>query len=249
MKKSTLFRAAAVVIALLLWQIVSMAVGNSLLLASPLQVVKRLCTLLPEKGFFSTVLYSLLRILLGFFIALAAGTLLAILSGRFAIAETLLRPYIVTAKSVPVASFIILCLIWFSYTQLTVFISFLIAFPVIYTNVLQGIKSTDPKMTEAADLYAVPWGRRLVYVWIPAIKPFLLSACSSAAGMAWKAGIAAEVIGVVRGSVGERLYDAKIYFSNEDLLAWTVIIILMSIATEKLVTLLLKAAFRGVERL
>ena len=249
MKKSTLFRAAAVVIALLLWQIVSMAVGNSLLLASPLQVVKRLCTLLPEKGFFSTVLYSLLRILLGFFIALAAGTLLAILSGRFAIAETLLRPYIVTAKSVPVASFIILCLIWFSYTQLTVFISFLIAFPVIYTNVLQGIKSTDPKMTEAADLYAVPWGRRLVYVWIPAIKPFLLSACSSAAGMAWKAGIAAEVIGVVRGSVGERLYDAKIYFSNEDLLAWTVIIILMSIATEKLVTLLLKAAFRGGERL
>lgn len=249
MKKNTLLKIGAVLIALIIWQIVSMLVGMEMLLASPIKVLLRIFTLITEKSFFPTLFYSLLRIMFGFLIAFSAGVILAILSGRFGIIEILLRPYVITAKSVPVASFIILCLIWFSYTQLTVFITFLIAFPVIYTNVLQGIKSTDRKMTEMASLFKIKWFSQLLYIYLPALKPYLISACGVATGMAWKAGIAAEVIGMVNGSVGERLYEAKIYFSNADLLAWTVVIILMSIATEKAVSLLLKLIFKGVERL
>ena len=249
MKRSLIHKSGAVLLALALWQGISMLVNMDILLASPLKVIKRLATIWTEKGFVSTVLFSLMRITCGFLIALALGIILAVLAGRFSIVETLLWPYVVTIKSVPVASFIILCLIWFSFNQLTVFIAFLIAFPVIYSNVLQGIKSADPNMLEMARLYDVSWGRRLLYIYVPNIKPYLISACSVAVGMAWKAGVAAEVIGVVNGSIGEKLYNTKIYFQNADLLAWTVIIILLSVVIEKLFVFILKKIYEGVEKL
>ena len=249
MKKSTVYKLIAVLAALLLWQLVSMAVGLDMLLASPLQVAHRLLTVWREKGFLPTVLFSLLRVFLGFISAFMLGTVLGVLSGRFRALEYFLWPYVVTFKSVPVASFIILCLIWLSSRQLTVFIAFLIAFPVIYGNVLTGIRSTDPEMKEMCSLFRVPWRRRFLYVYLPSIKPYLISACSVAAGMAWKAGVAAEIIGVVKGSIGERLYEAKIYLQSADLFAWTIIIILLSVIMEKAFLFLLKRAFAGVEKL
>jgi NitT/TauT family transport system permease protein len=227
----------------------SLAVGMDMLLASPVKVIGRLLTIWKEPGFFSTVFYSLVRILCGFLIAFAAGFLLAVAAGRYEVIETLLWPYIVTVKSVPVASFIILCLTWFSFDQLTVFIAFLIAFPVIYQNILQGIKSIDGKMLEMADIFKVSWLRRFLYIYLPGIKPYVLSASSTAVGMAWKAGVAAEVIGVVSGSIGEKLYDAKIYFMNADLLSWTIIIIVLSVLLEKLFIFVLRMLFSGLEKL
>ena len=249
MKKSTVYKLIAVIAALLLWQFAAMATGLDMLFASPVQVAGRLLTVWCEKGFLSTVFFSVLRVFGGFISAFVLGLILAVLSGRFKAVEYFLWPYVVTFRSVPVASFIILCLIWLSSKQLTVFIAFLIAFPVIYGNVLEGIKSTDPGLKEMAALFKVPWGRRFLYIYLPSIKPYLISSCAVSAGMAWKAGVAAEIIGVVKGSIGEKLYEAKIYLQSADLFAWTVIIILLSVIMEKAFLFLLKRAFAGVERL
>lgn len=248
MNKSKLFQLLSVLLALVLWQLAAVQVGKDMLLASPVQVLARLFTVWREPGFFGTVLFSYLRISAGFFAALFLGTVFGLLAGHFRMLEYFLRPYVVTVKTVPIASFIILCLIWLDFNMLTILIGFLIAFPVIYTNVLTGMKSVDRKMKEVAKLYRVPWTRRLLYVDLPSVKPYLLSSAGVAVGMAWKAGVAAEVIGIVDGSIGERLYLAKIYFQNADLLCWTVVIILLSVLTEKAVVLLLKAAFKGVEK-
>lgn len=145
------------------------------------------------------------------------------------------------------ASFIIICLIWMSTRQLAVFISFLMVFPVIYSNTLQGIKSADGALLEMARVYRVPFSRRLGYIYAPQVKPFLLSGCSVALGMSWKSGVAAEVIGVVGGSIGERLYEAKVYFQMTDLLAWTVVIVVCSVGFEKLVLWLLRRCFAAWE--
>ena len=161
--------------------------------------------------------------------------------------ELLLWPYVTAIKSVPVASFIIICLIWMSTRQLAVFISFLMVFPVIYSNTLQGIKSADGALLEMARVYRVPFSRRLGYIYAPQVKPFLLSGCSVALGMSWKSGVAAEVIGVVGGSIGERLYEAKVYFQMTDLLAWTVVIVVCSVGFEKLVLWLLRRCFAAWE--
>ena len=248
MKKTFWYRTLAVLLALLVWHLVSVAVANDIYLVSPLRVLVRLTTIWREKGFFSTVLYTMARILLGFVLALTAGFLSAVLAGRFHFLEYLLWPYVITFRSVPVASFIILSLIWLTFSQLTVFIAVLIVFPVIYSNVLQGMKSTDPKLLEMASLYRVPWYRRFLYVELPSIRPYLLSACTISIGMAWKSGIAAEIIGIVSGSIGGALYSSKIYLETCDLFAWTVIIVILSVLTEKAFLRLLKRAFAGYGR-
>ncbi len=247
-KRQMIWKAAAILLALGVWQGVSMAVNLEMLLASPLKVLERMGTIWREEGFLSTVLFSVFRILGGFLLAFAAGIVLGGLAARFRAVETLLWPYVTAIKSVPVAAFIVLCMLWFSYTQLTVFIAFLIAFPVIYSNVLQGLRSTDPQLLEMAEVFRVTWGRKLFYIQIPAVYPYLVSACRVAVGMAWKAGVAAEVIGVISGSIGLRLYDAKIYFRNADLLCWTVIIILLSAACEKLFVFLLRKSYGRLVR-
>lgn len=248
MNKTLLYKMISVLLALVLWQLAAAAVDMDMILASPLQVAERLWEICLEGDFIASVFYTLLRILLGFFIAFLSGLVLAVLSGRFRVLEYLLWPYVTAFKSVPVASFIILCLIWFSYSRLTVFIAFLIAFPVIYSNVLQGMKSVNPLMTEMAELYRMPWRRRLLYLCLPSIKPYLISACGVSMGMAWKAGVAAEVIGVISGSIGEKLYEAKVYFLSADLFAWTIVIILLSVAAEKLILFLLEKVFQWVEK-
>lgn len=247
MKKDALTRALAVLAALAVWQLAAMSVGSRILLATPWQALSRLLALLPTAGLWRTVGCSLVRISGGFLLALALGVLLALAAYRWPPAETLLRPYVVVIKSVPVASFIIICLIWMSTRQLAVFISFLMVFPVIYSNTLQGIKSADGALLEMARVYRVPFSRRLGYIYAPQVKPFLLSGCSVALGMSWKSGVAAEVIGVVGGSIGERLYEAKVYFQMTDLLAWTVVIVVCSVGFEKLVLWLLRRCFAAWE--
>ncbi len=243
LQKNSIRKLLSVALALLLWQAGAVLLDLPLLLVPPLEVLKRLLTLVQEADFWRTLLFSFSRIVLGFAIAFALGCLLGVLSGKWPLLETLLWPYVITIKTVPVASFIILSLFFLSARRLSTFISFLMVFPVIYSNVLEGIRSTDRELLEMGQVFRIPWGRRLGYIYLPHLKPFLFSACSVALGMSWKSGVAAEVIGVASGSIGEKLYESKIYFMTEDLLAWTVVIVLISVLFEKLFLRLMKAAF------
>ena len=246
MKKDVLTRILAVLAALAVWQLAAMSVGSRILLATPWQALGRLLALLPTAGLWRTVGCSFVRIAGGFLLALALGTALALAAYRWRMVETMLRPYVVVIKSVPVASFIILALIWLQTSQLSLFISFLMVFPVLYTNVLAGIRSADRQLLEMARVFRVPWKRRVRMIYLPAVEPFLLAGCTTSLGMSWKAGVAAEVIGVVGGSLGERLYDAKIYLMTADLLAWTVVIVALSAGFEKLVLWLLRRILRRI---
>lgn len=244
----------AIAAALLVWQFGAMALGRampkaqSLLLATPLTVAKRLWELVFEPDFFAAVGFTMLRIVGGFLLGLALGCLLAAVASRFRAAEVLLWPYITVVKSVPVASFVILILIWLGSRRLSIFIALLMVLPIVYTNVLQGLKSADRKLLQMADVFRLSWLRRLRYIRLPALKPYLTSACSVAVGLSWKAGVAAEVIGIPDGSIGEMLYEAKVYLSSGDLFAWTVVIVVLSVAFEKLFLALLKLGYRRLER-
>lgn len=247
--KKNLQKFAAVLLTLAIWQVSAMALNQKVLLASPLSVLARLVTIWREPAFFSSIWFSFIRIVGGFGLALVLGVFLAVLAGKFPIIEPFFWPVFTAIKSVPVASFIIISLIWLTSSQLSIFISFLMVLPIVYTNVLEGIHSTDRKMTEMADVFHIPWNRRLVYIWLPQIRPYLMSACSMSLGLSWKAGIAAEIIGIPDGSIGEMLYNAKAYLNTVDLFTWTVIIVAVSIAFEKLFLALLRYGFRRLMRI
>ena len=245
-KKQSVQRAAAVLFALLVWQAAALAVNEPLLLASPIQVAGRLFALIGTENFWSTLLNSGARIVFGFFMGLTTGVGLAILAGRFKWLEMLLWPFVVTIKSIPVASFIILVIIWLGSLHLSLFISFLMVFPVIYLNTLQGLKSTDPKMLEMAKMFRLSSGQKLKYIYLPHLQPFLTGGCSIALGLSWKSGVAAELIGAPDFTIGDMLYRAKVDWNTEDLFAWTVVIILLSLLFEKLFLYLLKTGFEEV---
>ena len=160
--------------------------------------------------------------------------------------QAMVRPMVGVLKSTPVASFIILALVWVSGSSLSVLISFLMVLPVLYSAVRTGIGSADRQLLEMAQVFRLPLGRRLRAVWLPAVLPAFRQGCSVALGICWKSGVAAEVIGLPDGSIGDALYRAKITLSTGELFAWTFVIILLSAVFEKLFLALLDKAVAAV---
>ena len=240
-------KALSILLALGVWQLAAWMVQSHLLLVSPWTALVRLATLSGQGAFWLAVSHSLGRILLGFALALVTGIVLAVVSARWHLVDTLLWPYMAAIKATPVASFIILCLIWLDSRSLSVFISFLMVLPIIYTSVLQGIRATDIQLLEMATVFKVSRWRRLVYIYLPQLRPFLVSSCTVATGLAWKAGIAAEVIGIPAGTIGERLYQAKVYLDTGDLFAWTIVVVGLSIVVDKAIVQGLDRLFAFVE--
>lgn len=232
---------------LLIWQGVSAAVNNAVLLVGPAEVLCALGTQALMAGFWKTVFLSFGKISLGFLLAFVAGLFMGGAAYRFPFLKDLLAPVVSLMKSVPVASFVILALIWLGSENLSVFISFLVVFPMIYVNTMAGFLNTDPKLLEMARIFSMTGGKKLFYIYRPALLPFLKSGCKTALGMSWKSGIAAEVIGVPAYSIGEKLYMAKIYLSTADLFAWTLVVILLSVLFEKFVLWLLNRMEPGTD--
>ena len=232
-------RAWAVVFWLFVWQAAAMLLRalyphGALLLASPLSSLARLLSLAATKTFWQSVGTSAAHIFGGFLLSCVLAVMLAALSARFRRAEELLAPLVAVVKAVPVASFIILALVWLESRRLPLFIAALMTFPVVYRNVLEGIRGTSRELLEMAQVFRIPLSRRLRGVDLPQVLPYFRAAADTALGLSWKAGTAAEVIGLCSGTIGERLYTAKVYFQTADLFAWTAVIVLLSVLFEGL---------------
>lgn len=229
----------AVVVWLLAWQLAAMALAaayphGGLLLASPVSALVRLGELAVTVPFWRAVGWSACRILGGFLLSCLAAAVLAALAARYVRLEELFFPPVAAVKATPVASFIILALVWLDSRRLPLFIAFLMVFPTVYLNLLEGIRQTDRKLLEMARVFRVSPLRRLRGIYLPQVLPYFRSAASLGLGLCWKAGVAAEVIGLPAGSMGERLYTAKIYFQTPDLFAWTAAIVAVSVIFERL---------------
>lgn len=220
---------------LILWQILSVTINNSILLAGPIDSVRALCQMILTGEYWNSILFSLVRIISGFLVGSAFGICLAWCSYRLEIIEEFLKPVISVLKAIPVASFVIILLIWAGNRLLSFYISALVVFPILYNNTLGGFRATDRKILEMAEVFRIPMFRRMRYIYMPSVYPHIYSAFQTALGMAWKSGVAAEVIGQPLGSVGNGLYQSKIYLETAELFAWTITIVLVSFLVEKLV--------------
>lgn len=229
---------------LAVWQILAMCVDNFLLVVTPLQALRALFLLAGQAEFWQSAFGSLWRIALGFLLGAVLALLLAAVSYRYKIAEEVLRPFMVFCKAVPVAVFAVLLLIWWGSSMLAVSICFLVVFPNIYLNTLEGLKSADRELLEMAEVFRLPFGTRFFYIYRPALKPFLLSAFQLSLGMCWKSGVAAEVIGTPTHSIGGALYLAKIYLDTAELFAWTAVIVVLSVFFEKIIFYGIEVFFR-----
>ncbi len=238
------FKIIAVSFWLFLWEALSRWFGHNILLPSPISVMRTLINLSGRLSFWQTILFSSLRIIAGFLLALMIGVILAVGAYNSRLIKELTKPAMKTIQAMPVASFIILALIWIKAKNLSVLASFLMVMPLIYSNVMQGLLAADDKLLQMAKVFRVRSIRKIIAIYIPSVMPYFVSAVAVGVGLCWKAGIAAEIIGIPNGSIGEKLYEAKLYLMTEELFAWTIVIIIVSILFELAVMLLLRILHR-----
>ena len=217
---------------LLLWQIASMLMGSALLLPSPAATLGRLGQMMAGSELWLAVGGSLLRILIGFVCGMVLGCTLGAVTAFSPLLRTLFRPLMTIIKSTPVASFIILLLVLIPTGTVPSFTVVLMVTPAFWTNIYTGAAQTDPALLEMAKVFRLSRKDTLRSIYIPSIMPYFTSALTAGIGLAWKAGIAAEVICVTRNSIGKGLYESKIYLETEDLFAWTAVVIVMSLILE-----------------
>ena len=219
---------------LLVWLWAAYAVGESLLLPTPWEVLTRLFDLGRSGNFWVTVLTSLGRILYGVAIALFCGVVLAVATHFIPFLYTLFYPLITVIRSTPVASFIILAYLWMDRDTLPSFIAILMVLPVVWANLHEALGAVDKQLLEMAKIYRLsPW-RRLCRIYLPSVVPAFAASCRSSVGLAWKAGVAAEILIVPAVSIGRMLSEAKQYLETVDLFAWTLAVILLSLLLELL---------------
>lgn len=222
------------------WALISAAVNKDLLLPSPGTVFFRLFELAKTEEFWRTTAFSLLRIFIGTVSAVSIGLITALITSKVKFLYTVISPFLSVVRSTPVASFIILALIWMGRELVPVFVSFLMVMPVVFENVSTGIVSTDKNLLQMAYIYNMPFARKLRRIYIPSVMPYFLSSVRTSIGLAWKAGIAAEVLTVPINSIGKKIYESKMYLEIDDLFAWTLAVIILSLIIEKLFVLLFK---------
>ena len=236
--KNAIEKACVLLFWLCVWQFAALAADNKLLLAGPPDTVRALCREISSPDFFRTVGSSLLRIFAGFLAAFLCGGVLGALSFRLHFAKVLLSPLMHFCKAVPVAAFAVILLIWQGAGRLSASVCFLVVLPIVYVNVLEGLVHTDKKLLEMARVFCFSRKNIFFYIYRPAMAPFLEGCLKTALGMGMKAGIAAEVIGMPRWSIGGEIYLSKIYLDTAGIFAWTAVVLVLSLCLEKAALLL-----------
>ena len=218
-----------------LWQLAAWLVGKELLLPGPLAVAEPLARLCTQGDFWAAAGLSLLRIFCGFALGVLLGLLFAALSCLGEVPDAIFSPAMRLARTTPVASFIILLLLWTGRDMVPVLVPMLMVAPVVWESVKTGVQTTDGALLEMARAYRFGRWKTLRLVVLPSLRPAFTAACVTALGLAWKSGVAAEVLCLPRRALGASLYYAKIYLETPELFAWTAVVIALSWLVERLV--------------
>ena len=217
---------------LLLWQIAARLVNESLLLPGPISVGARICELCATLDFYKSIATSLARVVAGIVIGVIIGALAGLLTALSSAARAFFAPALAIIKATPVASFIFLIVLWISREIAPIIISAMVVTPVVWSNVEAGILNADRSLLEMAKAYRMSMWAKIRHIYLPNIYPYLLASVRASVGMAWKAGIAAEVLAVPKNAIGGEIYSSKVFLETTDLFVWTLVTVVLSICME-----------------
>lgn len=202
---------------------------------SPEVTVVKMWSVIQSPDFWPAVGLTIGRGLLGFLISCVLGLVLGFVAGFSPPVYWLLQPWVTVIRTVPVMSVIILAIIWFRTDIVPVFVTLLMIFPIIYSNVLAGIKNVDQQLLEMCRIYRIKTRRIVTELYVPSTLPYLLAGAANAMGITWKVIIAAEILSQPHFAIGTNLMIAKIELETAQVFAWTVVIVLISFISEELI--------------
>ncbi len=225
----------SVISILAVWKILALYFDSSFIVPHPEDTLLTVIELIGSKDFLQVAGATVARGITGFVISAILGIGVGILAGVSPGFNAFINPVLVTIRSTPVISLILLALIWFSSGIVPVFIAMLTMFPFICTNVVDGIKSVDQGLIEMARFYNIGGRKIITGVYIPAIMPFIISGASSAMGIGWRAIIIGEVLSQPRYGIGTTMQSAQTFLNVDVVISWTLIAVLISYVFEKII--------------
>lgn len=225
---------------LVIWEIFALIINKEIYLPSPISTFKTLSLLLIDKSTYIIIMMSTYRTILGLILSCIIGIILGFACGLNDFLYDLINPLVIVIRSTPIISIIILAIIWLKSTNVPIFASFLMCFPVVFTNVATGIKNTDKKILEMCKVYNLSKLNIIKSVYFHSVLPYVYSAIISSIGIAWKASSAAEVLSVPKYSIGKYLFYAKSNLEPTSLFSWTIIIVTLSYIFEVIFIKLIK---------
>lgn len=230
-----------------LWALTAVWVGKELLLPGPGAVGRTLLALAGTGEFWRAVGGSLWRITAGFLLGAGLGTVLGAMTAASRRCDWLLSPALRAVRTVPVVSFILLLYFWLPTGRVPTAVAALMALPVVWRSARQGIAAADPQLLELGEHYRLGLWKKIRLIYIPAAMPALAAGWETALGLAWKSGIAAEVLCQPKWAAGSQLQISKAYLDSPGLFAWTVVIVAVSLGLEGLLKWTLRRWREGGE--
>ena len=241
--KYSLISVAAVFLLLVIWQIAASIINLPLILPSPPMAVGQITILVRSIDFWHHLWATLSRGLFGFGISLVVGVILGFMAGKYTWIEAFLRPLIIFVRSTPSMSLILLALIWFKGDTVPVFVNFLMVFPMIIQNIIEGIKNIDRELLEMVNIYRVKQWRQLTTLYFPSLLPYLAAGIAAGLGVTWKVLIAAEVLAYPAWGIGTQMDTARVYLQTDKVFAWTIVVMVIGIFFDYLLDYLLRRPF------
>jgi NitT/TauT family transport system permease protein len=237
--------ALAIVCLLSAWQVVAVWIRLPLIVPTPRATLVQILALIGTTAFWHHLAATLSRGLSGFGLSLGLGLLIGLWAGKNSAAHAFFRPLIILMRSTPVMSVIILALIWFQRNTVPVFATFLMAFPIVVRNVIEGVRGVDRDLLEMVTIYRVPARLRLLHLYLPSLLPFLAAGISSGLGITWKVLIAAVVLSYPRWGIGTQMDTARVYLQTDKVFAWTLIVVTLGLFFDYLLDFILKKPFKA----
>ncbi len=234
LKNKKVARVLVIIFWVAMWEMASLIINREVYLPSPYNTAKAFLRLSATSKFWYSIGITFIRVVVGFVISCLGGIVIGIMCGLNKFLYELLNPLVIAIKSTPVMSIIIIALIWFQSGKVPIFVCFLMCFPIIWTNAVEGIRQVNKDLLQMARVYKVNKSLVIKRIYIPSVTPYLVAGIITALGLGWKVTVAAEVLSNPRFSIGGNLYSAKVYLESSELFAWTSVVIILSFAFEYL---------------
>ncbi len=228
-----------------LWFLISAVIDKEILFVSPYRVVLTFRELVSDIAFWQSAGMSIFRVTEGFIIGMLFGIICALLAHRFDFFRIFITPLFTVIRATPVASFIILALVWITKdSNVPIFICFLMVSPIAWGNVTTGLDQINKGLLDMSNVFRFGASKKIRYIYIPSVMPYIMSAATTGLGLAWKAGIAAEVLCTPAFSIGKHIYNSKIYLETPELFAWTTLVVILSVVLEKILIFVMKKTLK-----
>lgn len=231
--KEFFFTTLSICLLLIIWKTLSLIVDKEIIIPSPESTFREMIRISSHPNFLTAIFNTLRRAIIGFIIALGLGLSLGMLSGFYKPVYILLKPFVLINKAMPTMAMILLALIWLESEKAPILVGFVIIFPIIYENVVQGIRNVDVKLVEMMDIYDVDRFTKFKDLYIPSIRSFLHGATVAAMGLNLKIVVAAEVLSQPRISMGTSFQIERANLNTAGVFAWALITIILAAILEQ----------------